>query len=91
MDSRFYTFQKILHCKKSPIHLVSFFKHHGLFVPHIVAIDFGGGNNTEIITDINPTQCSTTHRMPSERPVVLIPFAWVLKTTNYCNMAIAHS
>ena len=36
--SRIYTFRKIFDCKKCPVHLVSFIKHHGLFVPYIVDI-----------------------------------------------------
>ena len=36
--SRIYTFRKIFDCKKCPVHLVSFNKHHGLFVPYIVDI-----------------------------------------------------
>ena len=36
--SRIYTFRKIFDCKKCPVHLVSFKKHHGLFVPYIVDI-----------------------------------------------------
>ena len=33
--SRIYTFRKNFDCKKCPVHLVSFIKHHGLFVPYI--------------------------------------------------------
>ena len=37
--SRIYTFRKNFDCKKCPVHLlVSFNKHHGLFVPYIVDI-----------------------------------------------------
>ena len=36
--SRIYTFRKNFDCKKCPVHLVSFIKHHGLFVPYIVDI-----------------------------------------------------
>ena len=36
--SRIYTIRKIFDCKKCPVHLVSFIKHHGLFVPYIVNI-----------------------------------------------------
>ena len=35
--SRIYTFRKNFDCKKCHIHLVSFLKRHGLFVPYIVA------------------------------------------------------
>ena len=33
-----HTSRKIFDCKKCPVHLVSFIKHHGLFVPYIVDI-----------------------------------------------------
>ena len=33
--SRIYTIRKMFDCKKCPVHLVSFIKHHGLFVPYI--------------------------------------------------------
>ena len=36
--SRIYTIRKMFDCKKCPLHLVSFIKHHGLFVPYIVDI-----------------------------------------------------
>jgi hypothetical protein len=36
--SRIYTFRKKFDCKKCPVHLVSFIKHNGLFVPYIVDI-----------------------------------------------------
>ena len=36
--SRIYTFRKNFDCKKCPVHLVSFIKHHDLFVPYIVDI-----------------------------------------------------
>jgi hypothetical protein len=36
--SRIYTIRKMFDCKKCPVHLVSFIKHHGLFVPYIVHI-----------------------------------------------------
>ena len=36
--SRIYTIRKRVDCKKCHAHLVSFIKHHGLFVPYIVDI-----------------------------------------------------
>ena len=36
--SRIYTIWKMFDCKKCPLHLGSFIKHHGLFVPYIVHI-----------------------------------------------------
>ena len=36
--SRICTFRKNFDCKKCPVHLVSFIKHHCLFVPYIVDI-----------------------------------------------------
>ena len=35
-----YTIRKMFDCKKCHTHLVSFIKHHGLFVPYIVDIFF---------------------------------------------------
>ena len=48
--SRIYTFRKNFDCKKCPVHLVSFIKHHGLFVPYIVDIFYCKKCHTDLVS-----------------------------------------
>ena len=69
-----YTTQCQQHIEKCPVHLVSFIKHHGLFVPYIVHIFTP--NPTFLLT--RKSWFTSSHTSPNPRVFFMVPISYYL-------------
>ena len=76
-----YTTQCQQHIEKCPVHLVSLIKHHGLFVPYIVA-NFTPPNQTFFFTlftlfTLTHANANTTHPLSGLWSLIIITFIYI--------------